>query len=592
LAAIQIARHLGAKIVATAGTAEKRAFLRNYGADLVCDSRSLAFVHELRDYTAGKGVDVALNSASGEAMVRTLDCLCPFGRFVELGKRDFFANTHIPLRPMRQNLTYFGVDVDQLMSRHADLAQRLFGEVIELFQQGELVALPHRIFEGRQVQEAFRLMQRSGHIGKVVVRPVTGASQASPESGWLVDGAGTHVVIGGTRGFGLATAEWLASRGASRLILASLSGQPAADDAAKIVQLQNQGVDVAIEALDVADQTAVRTALQRWRRANPIKGIVHAAMVLDDRLIERIDDEAMERVLRPKALGALNLESAIDGLDLDYLILYSSATTYFGNPGQYNYVAANGYVEGVARRLRSRGIPAHAVAWGAIEDAGYLARNMATDAALKRRFTGNLITAEAAFGGLNAACDAGLAGAGSYAVARIDWAMAKRELAAVRRPLFSSVARDGGTRHSAEAAALLERLKGRPLEEITEALTDIVVEEIARVLRLPLKEVDRHRPLAEIGMDSLMMLELRTTVESSLQIEVPMLSLSSGITPAEVARRVAPLVTGQTQQNVPSAIVALSTSHIMTQAGATDTALQSSAIEAVTTKLREMDGSR
>jgi acyl carrier protein len=312
-------------------------------------------------------------------------------------------------------------------------------------------------------------------------------------------------------------------------------------------------------------------------------------MVLDDCLIERMDAAAIDRVLRPKVAGAANLEAAAADLSLDYLLIYSSATTYFGNPGQFNYVAANGFLEGLARRMQMRGIPAYAVAWGAIEDAGYLARNIASDAALRGKFSGNFIPAGTALEALEAAWNDTDRSTPSFAIARIDWTVARRALAALRAPAFGSVAADGGHRPSPDATAVLESLKGRPVEEVVETLTEIVAGEIARVLRLPLKEVDHHRNLADIGMDSLMMLELRMTVESSLQIELPMLSLSSGITPAEIARRVAPLVTGHAEQNVPSKIVALSTSHISRDAEESDTELRDAALGALMSKVHEMD---
>lgn len=591
LAAIQIARHVGARIIATAGTEEKRAFLRRYGADAVCDSRTLSFVEEVQSFTAGRGVDVVLNSVAGEAMVRTMECLRPFGRFVELGKRDFFANTHVPLRPMRRNLSYFGVDVDQLIGEHAELAQQMFADILALFDQGDLVSLPHRVFDGRQVQDAFRLVQRSGHVGKVVITPVRDVEDATALSGMPVDPTGLHVVVGGTRGFGLATAEWLVDRGASRLVLASRSGVSTDADLAKIELLRERGCQIDVERLDVADKAAVEEAFRRWNATARIKGIVHAAMVLDDRLIERIDSEAIEAVLRPKIAGALNLAAAAVGLELDYVLMFSSATTLFGNPGQYNYVAANGFIDGLSRRLRAQGIPSLAIAWGGIEDAGYLARNLASDQTLKRRFAASLISTGTALGALDATAEAPIARSGSYAIVRIDWTMAARELVTLRTPIFASVVAEGGARQSGEATADLERLKGLPLDEVVQVLTDVVVEEIARVLRLPLKEVDRHRPLADIGMDSLMMLELRNTVESSLQIELPMMSLSSGITPADVATRIAPLVVGEAQQNVPGKIVTLSTHHMAADAQASDSTVQEVAVQAVMAKVREMDGS-
>ena len=315
-------------------------------------------------------------------------------------------------------------------------------------------------------------------------------------------------------------------------------------------------------------------------------------MVLDDRLIEGLDREAIETVLRPKIAGAQNLLTAVRELDLDYLLLYSSATTLFGNPGQFNYVAANGYLEGLARQARARGLPAVAVAWGGIEDAGYLSRNIGADPNLKRRFAASLISAQTALDGLDWIYDQhGEQTTACCAIARIDWAMAKRELTATRAPMFNSIGAAMGARQSADTAAMLEKLRAMSLEDATEALLETVVEEIARVLRLPTKEVDRHRPLAEIGMDSLMMLELRTMVETTLEVELPMMSLSSGITPADVARRIAPLVVGAGQKiAVPGTLVALTSSHFAAEALTSDVADQNAAVSAVLERVRDLEG--
>jgi len=594
LAAVQIARHCGAKVIATAGSEEKRALLRNFGADYVCNSRALTFADEVAAHTEGKGVDVVLNSLAGEAMIRSMDCLGRFGRFIELGKRDFYANTHLGLRPFRRNLTYFGVDIDQLLDEHRELAQSLFTDVVRLFTEGKLVPLPYRVFAGEHVGDAFRLMQRSGHIGKIVVRPATHATSTVGQNGkFPVDDEGVHVVIGGTSGFGLATAEWLVGRGATQLVLASRSGKLSELAQAKVDALRHQGVAVEIATVDAADGAALGIFLRKVAARRPVKGIVHAAMVIDDRLIEGMDQEAIEKVIRPKIAGALHLERLTQGLNLDYLLLYSSATTLFGNPGQFNYVAANAFLEGLARQMKARGVPALAVAWGGIEDAGYLSRHIGTDINLKKRFASNLISARTALDGLDWVYDRdGQQTAAVCAIARIDWGIAKRELVATRSPTFTAVGAATASRQDADAAATLERLRTLPPEEATAALLEIVVAEIARVLRLPAKEVDRHQPLAEIGMDSLMMLELRTTVETALQIELPMMSLASGITPADVARRVMPLITGEGQkESVPGVLVAAATSHFAAEAVSTNVADQQAAISAVLAKIREQDGS-
>jgi NADPH:quinone reductase-like Zn-dependent oxidoreductase len=169
MAAIQIAQARGAQIIATAGSQAKRDLLRGLDVAHVLDSRSGDFVDDVRAIT-GDGVDVVLNSLAGDAMERSIACLRPFGRFLELGKRDYVANTHIGLRPFRRNLTYFGVDLDQLMLDRRNVGPKLFAELMQLFDEGTLTPLPHSVFAANDVAEAFHLMQHSGHVGKIVVR--------------------------------------------------------------------------------------------------------------------------------------------------------------------------------------------------------------------------------------------------------------------------------------------------------------------------------------------------------------------------------------------------------------------------------------
>src|SRR6185312_941583 len=171
LAAIQYAKHRGAVVIATAGSPAKRAFLLRAGADHVLDSRDLGFADAVRAITGGAGVDVVLNSLSGEAMEQSLSVLKPFGRFLELGKRDFYLNRRIHLRPLRQNISYFAIDVDQLPIQRPDLARALLSEVSAALHDGAIRPLAHRTFAFAAIGEAFRLMQASGHIGKLVLMP-------------------------------------------------------------------------------------------------------------------------------------------------------------------------------------------------------------------------------------------------------------------------------------------------------------------------------------------------------------------------------------------------------------------------------------
>jgi NADPH:quinone reductase-like Zn-dependent oxidoreductase len=151
IAAIQLARHLGLEIFATAGSEEKRDFVRMLGADHVLDSRSLRFADDVLALTAGEGVDVVLNSLAGEAVVKNLRILRPFGRFLELGKRDFYENSRIGLRPFRNNITYHGIDADQLMAANPVLTGEIFAKITSLFEEGVLHPLPHMVFDSSEI---------------------------------------------------------------------------------------------------------------------------------------------------------------------------------------------------------------------------------------------------------------------------------------------------------------------------------------------------------------------------------------------------------------------------------------------------------
>ena len=378
LAALQIAKLKGARVIATAGSREKRALVKALGAEHVLDSRSLAFVDEVRRIT-GDGVGIVVNSLFGEAMERSLNCLKPFGRFIELGKRDYVANTHIGLRPFRRNLSYFGVDLDQVLQHQGEDGARLFREVMALFTEGGLKPLPFQPFTADEVSDAFRLMQQSGHVGKIVIAPPKpGSIVVERKSDFQVSSEGVHLITGGLGGFGIEAARWLADRGARHLVLVGRKGASSPEAKQVVADLAVRGVSVAAMACDITSREAVDDLLAEVEGdGRRLAGVIHGAMVLQDGLIANLDAAALDAVIRPKVVGAEHLDAATRERQLDYFVLFSSATTFIGNPGQGAYVAANGFMEGLARRRKALGLPALAVAWGAIGDVGVLARNRA-----------------------------------------------------------------------------------------------------------------------------------------------------------------------------------------------------------------------
>ena len=531
LAALQIAKLRGATVVATAGNEDKRALAQLMGADLVLDSRSLAFADEIR-WRLG-GVDVVLNSLSGDAMRRSLRALKPFGRFIELGKRDFVADTAVGLRAFARNVSYFGVDADQLLNAQPSLTGRLLRDLDRLFDQGRLTPLPYRVFASDRVEDAFRLMQGAGHIGKIVITPPreTPAPPAA-EAPFQAQETGFHLVTGGTGGFGFEAALWLAEHGAKTIVVASRRGVLAPAERAKADRLAARGIALLPERLDVTDRPACERLLAALeRRHGPLRGIIHAAMVLDDGLVRDLDASRIATVLAPKITGATHLDLVSRTRAPDYFVLFSSATTLIGNPGQANYVAANAYLEELARTRRAQGLPALAVAWGAIADAGVLARDTAMGDALKRRLGRSSLKAAEALDHLgrllarpsNAIEDA------VVVCARIDWQAATRELPILATPRLSQMA-DRRRGETAEAEVdLAAMIAGRTDAEALGVVTATMLGEIGRILRMPPSEIDADRPFAELGMDSLMGLELDAAMQNRYGIDLPFLSIGAGL---------------------------------------------------------------
>jgi NADPH:quinone reductase-like Zn-dependent oxidoreductase/acyl carrier protein/SAM-dependent methyltransferase len=536
LAAIQYAKHCGAVVIATAGSEVKRAFLRLAGADHVLDSRDLGFCNEVREITGGQGVDVVLNSLSGEAMERSLEVLRPFGRFLELGKRDLYLNRRIHLRPLRQNISYFAIDIDQLPTRRPDLARDLLREVSAALAEGAIRPLAHRIFSFGELDDAIRLMQSSGHIGKLVLEPRANAGVRLREPPAIsLRRDGTYLVTGGVEGFGFEAARWLAARGAGSIALIGRRGPATPGCDSRIRELEAAGAEVRVYRGDVAERASLAGILEAIRAGQPpLRGIVHAASAIDDGLASEVEIARLQAVLRPKLGGALVLDALTRDDPIELFLLFSSATTLVGAPAQGAYVAANAALEVLARRRKAEGRPALAVAWGPIADAGYLAERPETRDALARRLGAKPTSAAEALAGLPAMIASGLP---VVAFAETYWNDARRFLPILASRMFSEARASGLTSTSDESFS--ERLAGLDPDAALALLKTVIAEEAATILRLPASGIDPLRPLSEMGMDSLMAVELRLALESRLRIDLPLVSLAEGTSVASIAGRLA-----------------------------------------------------
>jgi NAD(P)-dependent dehydrogenase (short-subunit alcohol dehydrogenase family)/acyl carrier protein len=359
---------------------------------------------------------------------------------------------------------------------------------------------------------------------------------------------GTYLVTGGISGFGFAAARWLAQHGAGRVALLGRRGAATPGAADRAAELRALGAEVSIHAGDVADPASLAAVLEEIRRTQgPLRGVVHAASAVGDALASELAGSAVDGVdiagiLKPKLGGAIALDRLTRGDPIELFLLFSSATTLLGAPGQGVYVAANLALEAMARQRRARGLPALAIAWGPIEDTGYLADRPETRDALARRLGAKPMRSAQALAGLPAIAGSGLATA---AFAETSWNEARRFLPILGAPVFAEIRADAGS--SPGDDTLVERLAGLGSDEALALLKTAVAEEAANILRLPAAGIDPLRPLSEMGMDSLMAVELRLALENRLRIDLPLMSLAEGTSVASIATRLANAVSARPQ---------------------------------------------
>ena len=540
LAAIQYARLVGATVIATAGTPAKRDLLRALGVEHVLDSRTLEFADQALRITGGRGVDVVVNSLAGQAIDRGLEILRPGGRFVELGKRDIYADKPLLMRPFSRNIAFFGVDVTALLNHEAGLVagRRLLAEVAVRVADGRYRPLPHTVFPAARVKEAFALLQHSRHIGKVVVSldpadgPVPVRTRPEPPA---LDPDGSYLVTGGLSGFGAATARRLAERGARHLALVSRRGADGPEAAAVLSGLAELGVTATPYAADVTDADAMADVIGRVdATGHRLAGVVHAAMTLDDAPLTELTDERIRAVLAPKVAGAVVLDALTRDRELGLFWLYSSFSASVGNIKQSAYVGGNLFAEALARRRHGAGQPTLAVAWGALGGHGHIVREGLAPAmeALGTAPVGSREALDALE--TLAACGSPVAGVGRY-----EWSRLRTLLPTLAAPRFAALLPADGELGGHSRQDLVAALAGLSADEALHAVSATLAELLARILQSDVARLDPRQPLQDHGVDSLMAAELLTTLRQRLDVEIPPMELlQGGITLTDLARHV------------------------------------------------------
>jgi polyketide synthase 5 len=505
-AAIAIARAAGAEIFATAGSQQRRELLRNMGINHVYDSRSTEFADQIRSDTDGYGVDIVLNSLTGAAQRAGFELLAIGGRFVEIGKRDVYGNTRLGLFPFRRNLTFHYVDLALMSVSHPHRVGELLRSVFRQVADGELPPAEHTNYPLADAANAIRVMSAAQHIGKLLLEiPRTGRSRVvtPPEQAQMFRRDGAYLITGGLSGLGLFVAEKMAAAGCGRIVLTSRS-QPTLKTLETIELIRSVGADVVVQCGDIAEAgMAQRLVAAATATGLPVRGVLHAAAVVEDATLSNITDELIERDWAPKVYGAWNLHTATADQPLDWFCSFSSAAALVGSPGQGAYAAANTWLDAFTLWRRAQGLPATAIAWGAWAQIGR--------ATALAQSAGVAIAPDEGAYAFEALLRHDRAYTGYAPIMGTPWLTAFAQRSPFAEAFRSAEQNQTGT------SKLRAELNELPPDEWPTRLRRLISDQISLILR---RSIDPDRPLSEYGVDSLGALELRTRIETETGVRL------------------------------------------------------------------------
>ncbi|BDD06935.1 SDR family NAD(P)-dependent oxidoreductase [Aureibacter tunicatorum] len=527
IAAIQLAQLVGAEVYATAGSEEKREFVRNMGVKFVYDSRSLHFYDNIMKDTNGEGVDIVLNSLPGKYLTQSMRCLRSFGRFIEIGKADIYDDAMLSLKKFGQNISFHAVDLDRLMLQRPQLGQDLYLEIASMFANGELKPHPIKSFPMSKASEALQYLTKVQHIGKVVISNENDQVEMLPTNQIHFDSEFTYVVTGGASGFGLELAKWLVDEGARNLVLISRSGAKSDYDKEVIANMEQLGAKISLPKVDITDEQAIADLFQNLPNEGfpQVKGIIHSAAVLADSTIANLTEERFKQVFNPKVLGAWNLHKASEGQPLDFFLMLSSISSVFGLPGQANYSAANNFLDKLAIYRQQKGLAGNSVNIGVLGNYAGMSRD-----------GGNVLNVLSNQGWViltlkqikEKIAKIILQNKSVRMAANIDWKRFREFFihlnndARFAHLMNSDAQKDGGS-----SATLKDQLLS-DVEKSNDILIEKLTEALAKVLGTSPEKIDPATPISNLGLDSLMLNQLRNWILQKVEVNYPLMKIAKG----------------------------------------------------------------
>ncbi|KUL87368.1 hypothetical protein ZTR_04649 [Talaromyces verruculosus] len=537
-AAIMLAKYLGAEIFVTVGSDAKKEFLiEKFGIpeNHFFSSRNTSFYEGIMKMTGGRGVDVVLNSLSVEMFRESTNVVAPFGRFVEIGRKDLMDDALMPMEYLLKCVTFAYVDMALVIAKAKTLAQRVLHDVIELINAGAIGPVSITTMPISKLEDAFRLIQAGKHIGKVILTVEEDQKvkiiPPRPEPAKLKSDA-TYIVVGGLGGLGKRIVLWMAERGAKNIVTFSRSGTMNEQALSLVKSAKELGTTVYVKKCDVGDEEQLKQVMSELKdKLPPIRGIVQSAMILQDSVFDEMTYQQWLGAVNPKVKGTWNLHKALPST-LDFFVMLSSAVALGGNVGQSNYSAACAFQDALAHYRTSHGLATHSINVGAIVEIGYVSENPEVAASLRRQGMGTtsvfeflshidqvIVNPLASQPGL-CQTSIGLTPSGDeLGLGESVW-MEDMKFVHVRRQGTSQVQVSGAT-----SDVIAELRSASTPEDAVEVICQVILVQLSKVTALPVERLNPAESLDAYGVDSLVAVELRNWIGAYLQANVPLLVL-------------------------------------------------------------------
>ncbi|KAB8205156.1 hypothetical protein BDV34DRAFT_225763 [Aspergillus parasiticus] len=563
ISALYYAKSIGAHIYATVSTEEKVNFLVEtigISRQNIFYSRDSSFVEDIMRSTGGRGVDVVLNSLSGDLLHASWKCVAQGGCMVEIGKRDLLGRGKLALDPFLENRTFFGVDVATLPTMDISSVQRLLDMTMRLYEKGAILPIhPITTFPADRVEDAFRYLQKGQHMGKVVVNfsQTLDLPRAPTVPTMSLRSDKAYLLVGGMGGIGGSIARWMVSNGARQLVFLSRSAGKKEEDKALMDELNEMGCNVSAFAGDVCDISAVRNAVSA--SPAPIAGVIQLAMVLADTGVLLMDIEKWNAAVQPKVQGTWNLHEALPS-DLDFFVMASSLSGICGYWGQSNYAAANTFLDAFAQYRRSLGLAATAIDLGAVDEVGFVSRNLEVRENVQRMLN-TLISEQSLLDCVQLAISRskpsspltmdGFHNPGQLVHGLMSIASTEGQSIWKRDPRLAlsynlETGRSSGGGGSGAGDEVLKSflmaVQDNPVKLNESSSTSILAREISRqvsvfLMRSGDEEADLTLSLPAFGVDSLVSIEIRNWWKQTLGVDISVLQLMSGASFADLGKR-------------------------------------------------------